>query len=99
MPTRPNKRKLPPNPYLTAATPEELGAPNKIAFEIVAERRDLLVSVERIMNAGLNEADTVSALDSFRRAIGTTNDPNRDPRVAIAAYLPSASVDSGLGQS
>jgi hypothetical protein len=94
MATRPNKRKLPPNPYLTAATPEQLDPAGRIAFEIVADRRDLLVSVERIMNAGLNEAGTVGALSSFRDAIGATGDPNRDPRVAIAAQLSIAGVET-----
>ena len=93
MATRRNNRKLPHNPYLTAATPEELDPAGRIAFEIVADRRDLLVSVERIMNAGLNEAGTVGALSSFRNAIGAIGDPNRDPRVAIAAQLPPAGLD------
>lgn len=77
--------KPPPNPYLAAATVDELSPANRIAHDIVAERRDLLPSVERIMNAGLGEAATICALGLFRAALQTPGDPNRDPRVAIAA--------------
>ena len=52
MVVRKRSTKAPRNPYLTAATPDELGPANRIAYDIVAERRDLLPSVERIMNAG-----------------------------------------------
>lgn len=85
MVTRKNTRKAPNNPYLNAATPDELGPANRIAYDIVAARRDLLPSVERIMNAGLDEAGTVGALTLFHSSLGATGDPNRDPRVAIAA--------------
>ena len=88
MVTRKTSRKAPDNPYLTAATPDELGPANLIAYEIVAERRDLLPSVERIMNAGLDEAGTVGALTLFRSSLTVAGDPNRDPRVAIAAQGP-----------
>ena len=78
-------RKPPPNPYLTAATLDDLGPADRIAYDIVADRRDLLPSVERIMNAGLGQDGTVAALTLFRSALGVVGDPNRDPRVAIAA--------------
>ena len=78
-------RKPPANPYLTAATPDELGPADRIAYDIVADRRDLLPSVERIMNAGLDHDGTVAALTLFRTSLGVAGDPNRDPRVAIAA--------------
>ncbi len=77
--------KSPPNPYLSASTVDELSATNRIAHDIIAERRDLLPSVERIMNAGLGEAATICALGLFRASLQTPGDPNRDPRVAIAA--------------
>ena len=48
------------NPYLTADSPEDLEPPNRIAYEIVSERRDLLPSVERIMNAELPPAATTA---------------------------------------
>jgi hypothetical protein len=77
--------KAPANPYLTAATADELGPANRLAHDIVAQRRDLLPSVERIMNAGLDEAATVSALSLFQASLEAPGDPNRDPRVAIVA--------------
>ena len=86
MVVRKNVRKVPQNPYLTEASPDELGPANRIAYDIIAERRDLLPSVERIMNAGLNEDGTVGALTLFRASLGVANDPNRDPSVAIAAH-------------
>jgi hypothetical protein len=89
-------RKPPANPYLTAATPAELGAADRIAYEIVAGRRDLLPSVERIMNAGLDEDGTIGALSLFRSSLAVVGDPNRDPRVAIAAHA-SATVEQGSG--
>lgn len=80
--SRPAKRLA--NPYLTRESPEDLSPPNRIAFEIFAERRDLLPSVERIMNAGLDETATAKALDLFRTSLGAPGDPHRDPAVAIA---------------
>ncbi|MET0143896.1 MAG: hypothetical protein ABW328_03800 [Ilumatobacteraceae bacterium] len=85
--------KAPANPYLTSATPDELGPADRIAYDIVAERRDLLPSVERIMNAGLDEDGTVGALSLFRTSLSTSGDPNRDPRVAIAVYAPAVASD------
>lgn len=82
------RTKAPANPYLTAATADELNPANRIAHDIVAERRDLLPSVERIMNAGLDEETTVAALDLFRVALETTGDPHRDPRAAILTVAP-----------
>jgi hypothetical protein len=82
---RKRTNKPPPNPYLSAATVDDLSPANRIAHDIVAERRDLLPSVERIMNAGLAEPATICALGLFRDSLQTPGDPNRDPRVAIAA--------------
>src|SRR5215207_10670595 len=76
-------------PYLTAATPGELAPANRIAYDIIAERRDLLPSVERIMNAGLDADGTVDVLTLFRCSLTAAGDPNRDPRVAIASYSPA----------
>jgi hypothetical protein len=73
------------NPYLKSPGADDLSPANQIARDIIAERRDLLPSVERIMNAGLDEDATVGALSLFRASLGTTGDANRDPRVAIAA--------------
>jgi hypothetical protein len=73
------------NPYLTSGTVDDLSPDNRIAYEIVAERRDLVPSVERIMNAGLDQDETVRALSLFRDSLTTLGDPHRDPRQAIAA--------------
>jgi hypothetical protein len=74
-----------PNPYLTTDSPDDLSPPNRIAYEIFATRRDLQPSVERIMNAGLDEDATTKALSLFRDSLGTPGDPHRDPAAAIAA--------------
>ena len=81
--------KAPPNPYLTTASPDDLGPANRIAYDIVHERRDVLPSVERIMNAGLDEDATLQAMTLFRDALATIGDPHRDPRVAISASTPA----------
>lgn len=57
----------------------------QIAHAIISERRDLLPSVERIMTASLNADEREHALNLFRDSLLTAGDPNRDPRVAIAA--------------
>jgi hypothetical protein len=77
-------RKPPENPYRTAASSDQLGPANRIAYDIVAARRDLLPSVERIMNAGLGEDATLRAITLFRDSLTAINNPNRDPRVVIA---------------
>jgi hypothetical protein len=76
-------RKAAPNPYLTTSSPDDLGPTDRIAFDIVADRPDLLPSVERIMTAGLNGAATHRAISLFRNSLESASDPNRDPRVAI----------------
>jgi hypothetical protein len=76
--------KLPPNPYRTTASPDDLGPTDRIAFDIVAERRDLLPSVERIMNAGLDADAALRAMTLFGDSLHRAGDPHRDPRVAIA---------------
>jgi len=81
---KPRPAKAPPNPYLTSASVEELSPANRIAHDIISERRDVLASVERIMNAGLDPDATVHALNLFRAALDDLDDPHRDPRAAIA---------------
>ena len=90
MVVRKRSTKAPHNPYLTSATPDDLGPANRIAYDIIAERRDLLPSVERIMNAGFDEDGTVGVLTLFRSSLTAVGDPNRDPRVAIATYSPAS---------
>jgi hypothetical protein len=95
MAVRKKSTKGPPNPYLTSATPDELGPANRIAYDIFTKRRDLLPSVDRIMNADLDEDGKVGALTLFQDSLNVAGDPNRDPRVAIAAYsVVSASADA-----
>lgn len=77
------------NPYLTTSTPDELEPANRIAYDIVLDRRDVLPSVERIMNAGLDDQAKLQAMTLFRDALMTIGDPNRDPKVAIAASTPA----------
>ncbi|WP_116998207.1 hypothetical protein [Desertimonas flava] len=79
------------NPYLGDGDIDALSPANRLAYEIIADRRDVLPSVERIMNAGLAEPDTVNALTLFRTALGSLDDPNRDPRAAVAAATAASS--------
>jgi hypothetical protein len=82
------------NPYLTSATPDDLGPANRIAYEIIADRRDLLPSVERIVKSGLDESRTVGALTLFCSSLSVAGDPNRDPRVAIAACSLTGAIEA-----
>lgn len=79
------RAKKPINPYLTAESAEDLGPSDRIAYEIVAERRDLLPSVDRIMSAELDDEARVKAMTLFRDSLESPGDPHRDPRVSIAA--------------
>lgn len=79
------RNKAPENPYLVADSPDELGPSDRIAYDIMAERRDLQPSVDRIMNAELDDDKKLEAMTLFQNALGTVGDPNRDPRVSIAA--------------
>lgn len=63
---------------------DDLAPRERLAHEIISQYGDLLPSVERIMQAELDEAQTIAALTAFRDSIDTVGDPNRDPSVAIA---------------
>jgi hypothetical protein len=84
------KAKTGSSPYMTSSDIDELSPPDRMAHELVTGRSDLLPSIERIMSAGLSEDDTVEALTLFRTALDAPGDPNRDPRVALAAVAGSA---------
>ena len=86
-------RKAAPNPYLTTSSPDDLGPTDRIAYDIIAERPDLLPSVERIMRAELDTDARYRAINLFRDSLESGSDPNRDPRVAIvnSASAPPAS--------
>lgn len=82
---RETKQKRPKSGWYDGSTPFEELAPNQqLAHTLVAERSDLTPSVERIMGAELDEAQQRTALELFEAALGSFDDPNRDPRVAIA---------------
>lgn len=66
-----------------SVAPEDMTTSQRIAHEVVDARRDLVPSVERIMNAGLSEADQDKAMTLFQASLTQTGDPHRDPRVAI----------------
>ena len=70
--------------WLSPGSDGILGPAEQIAHDILAERRDLLPSVERIMTAGLATDDTLKAIGLFRDALASPDDVRRDPRVAIA---------------
>jgi len=72
-------------PYLSTVDVAELSPADRVAREIVSVRKDLSPSVARIMDAELEDAARLRAIELFRDALQTTGDPNRDPRVAIAA--------------
>lgn len=76
--------------YLSAEELEALPPADRMAREIIAERRDLTPSVSRIMEAGLDQDGTLRALELFRDALNTVGDPHRDPRAAIVAAGGSA---------
>ncbi len=67
-----------------ATSVDDLAPRERLAHEIVSAHGDLLPSVERIMDAELDEDQSLAALTAFHESIGTAGDPNRDPRVAIA---------------
>jgi hypothetical protein len=78
------KEKQPVNPYRNSASPDELGPCDRVAYDIVAVRRDLLPSVDRIMQAELDGDSRLRAITLFRDSLGVDGDPHRDPRVSIA---------------
>lgn len=67
-----------------AVSVDDLAPRERLAHEIVTEYGDLLPSVERIMDAELDEEQKLTALTAFRDSLDVAGDPNRDPRVAIA---------------
>lgn len=70
--------------HLRSVLPEDAREVDRLAFEILAGRRDLQPSVERIMNTSGADDTAARALVLFRDSLAAAGDPNRDPRVAIA---------------
>lgn len=78
--------KQPVSKWSDGATPvEELPEVEQLAHRIVSARSDLVSSVTRIMGAELSDAGRMQALTAFHVALSDLDDPNRDPRVSIAA--------------
>lgn len=73
--------------WRSAGSAHELQADEQIAHGIVTARPDLMPSVERIMVSELDADGRERALGLFSTALTTPGDPNRDPRLAIAACL------------
>ena len=63
---------------------EDMSPSQRVARDILVDFSDLSPSVTRIMEADLDEAQRMRAIEQFRSALGRTDDPNRDPRYAIA---------------
>jgi hypothetical protein len=82
--------------HLRVALPDDARAVDVLAFDILAQRRDLLPSVERIMNTSGEIATAELALVLFRDSLAVAGDPNRDPRTAIAN---AALVTAGSGEA
>jgi hypothetical protein len=80
--TAKNKRSAS-EPYLDPDPAEPLEGANLVASEILADRRDLLPSVQLIMSAELDDDARMNAVELFRDSLDQIDDPNRDPRVAI----------------
>lgn len=64
---------------------EDLAPSERIAHELVSEFADLAPSVEKIMDAEISDEGRSEALELFRTSLDVIGDPNRDPRIAIAA--------------
>lgn len=79
------KRKVPVTRWHDGTTPlEELTPSEQLAHQIVSDFGDLAPSVERIMEAELSDDAREQAMNAFNESLGNLDDPNRDPRVAIA---------------
>ena len=79
-------KKQPVSKWSDGTTPlEELPEPEQLAHQIVIERGDVISSVTRIMEAELSDEGRMQALSAFHTALSDLDDPNRDPRVSIAA--------------
>lgn len=65
--------------------PED-GTPSQVAAHHLIQRySDLRPSVERILAAGLEEEQTLRALELFEASLGVVGDPNRNPVAAVEA--------------
>lgn len=81
---KPNPKRAAEN-WKAVGSAHELSPVEQAAHSIVTDRPDLMPSVERIMESDLDADGRGRALGLFAEALITPGDPNRDPRVAIAA--------------
>ena len=68
---------------------EDMSPSQRVARDILVDFSDLRPSVNRIMDADIDETQRMRAIEQFRAALGSTDDPNRDPRYAIANCGPA----------
>lgn len=68
-----------------APLPDDHTPSEGVAYAIRTEFGDLAPSVNRIMNAGLDEAGTMVAITLFRDSLGVKGDKYRNPMEAIEA--------------
>jgi hypothetical protein len=77
----------PEHTWQSSGSPDDLGAAERVAYDILASRRDLLPSVDRIMNASLGAEGTLRAIGLLRDSLTNPGDVHRGPRVTIARCL------------
>ena len=81
-------KKQPATRWHDGSTPiEELPPTEQLAHALVSQYGDLAPSVDRVMEADLDDDQRGCALQAFSDSLGRPGDPNRDPRVAIANAL------------
>ena len=64
---------------------EDLLPSQQVGHDIRTSYPDLAPSVQRILDAELDEDQRLKAMHMFQEALGSPTDPNRDPRNVIAA--------------
>ncbi|MEZ5220263.1 MAG: hypothetical protein R2743_02135 [Ilumatobacteraceae bacterium] len=84
-PKRPPVSKGEQRAYLQTSIAADARMVDRIAFEVLAERSDLLPSVERIIHGCADEPTTERALRLFQAALAGVGDPNRNPATAIVS--------------
>jgi hypothetical protein len=73
--------------YMQATLPADARPVDRVAYDVLMQRSDLLPSVERILNGSPDEATAERALVLFQQALSGVDDPNRNPQTAIAAAI------------
>lgn len=79
-------QKKKPQPTELDAIPVESRTPSQhLAVAIQQDRPDLAPSLRRILESDLEDEQRLRAMQLFEASLHAIDDPNRDPRVAIAA--------------